>query len=63
MQLRINEMISISGFRKGHIAEQLGISPVTLSNYISGKRKISFEMAVELAYILKCEITDLYEDE
>lgn len=60
MELRINEMIEKSGLRKGYIAKQLEINPNTLSSYISGKRKISLEMAVQLADILNCDITDLY---
>ncbi|MEN2464703.1 helix-turn-helix transcriptional regulator [Ornithinibacillus sp. JPR2-1] len=63
MRLRINEMILNSGLKKGHIAKRLEINPVTLSKYISGERKISLEMAVELADILDCEVTDLYEKE
>lgn len=61
MQLKINEMIDKSGLKKGHIAKQLGINPVTFSRYISGERKISLEMAVRLAEILGCDIKDLYE--
>lgn len=61
MELRINEMILNSGLRKGYVAKQLEINPVTLSNYISGKRKISLEMAVRLAEILNCDVKDLFE--
>lgn len=61
MKLLINEVILKSGIKKGYIAKQLEINPVTLSNYISGKRKISLEMAVELSRILNCKIDDLYE--
>ncbi len=61
IQLKINEMILKSGLKKGHIAKQLEINPVTLSNYISGKRKISLEMAIKLADILNCKVDDLYE--
>lgn len=60
VKLKINEAIMKSGYRKGFIAKELGINPNTLSSYISGKRKISLEMAVELADILNCQITDLY---
>lgn len=60
MELRINEMINKSGLKKKYVADQLGINPVTLSNYIYGKRKIPLETAVELADLLQCEITDLY---
>ena len=61
MELKINEEIIKSGLMKKHVAKELGINPVTLSNYINGKRKISLELAVKLAAILDCEVTDLYE--
>jgi len=60
MELKINEMILNSGLKKGYVAKQLGINPVTLSNYISGKRKIPLETAVQLAAILNCKVDDLY---
>jgi len=63
LKLKINEMILKSGLRKGHIANKLEINPNTLSSYISGKRKISLEMAVELAKILNCDVNDLYKEE
>jgi DNA-binding XRE family transcriptional regulator len=61
MRLKINEAIEKSGYMKKYIAKELDINPVTMSNYISGKRKITLELAVKLAEILKCDITDLYE--
>lgn len=63
MRLKINEMILKSGLKKTYIAKELGINPVTLSNYISGKRKISLELAVKLADILNCKVEDLYDRE
>lgn len=63
MQLKIDEMILRSGMKKKHIAKELGIDPNTLSRYINGKRKISLEMAVELAKILNCKVDDLYKEE
>lgn len=61
MELKINEMIAKSGLKKGYIAKQLGINPVTFSRYISGERKIPLETAIHLAELLNCDIRDLYE--
>lgn len=61
MKLLLDEEILKSGIKKGYIAKQLEINPVTLSNYISGKRKISLEMTVKLATILNCKVDDLYK--
>lgn len=63
MELKINEAIIKSGYRKGYIAKELGINPNTLSSYISGKRKITLEKAVELADLLNCKVDDLYDRE
>jgi len=59
MELNINEMIKKSGMKKEYIAKKMGISRVTLTNYISGRTPITLVKAVELAGILNCEVTDL----
>lgn len=60
MKLRINEEIIKSGYLKKYVAKEIGVDPNTLSRYINGKRKISLELAVKLAEVLKCEVADLY---
>lgn len=61
MKLKIDEMIKERGFLKKHVAKQMGINPNTLSKYITGKRKITLETAIQLADTLNCEVSDLYE--
>ncbi len=46
-------------YTQTYVASQLGISPRTYSHYESGDRKISLEMAIELARILKVDMNTL----
>ena len=59
----IKKVIWKSGFRKGYIAEQMGIAPSNISNWISGDRKPSKPNIRMLCKILKCKVKDLGLDE
>lgn len=61
MKLLINERIKESGFKKGYIAEQLGVNKDTLSNWVHNRSMIPLNKAVQLADILGCDIKDLYK--
>jgi DNA-binding transcriptional regulator YdaS (Cro superfamily) len=45
------------------LARRLGVNESTVSRWISGERKMSYEHAVEVARILNCHAEDLYEME
>ena len=58
----IKKVIWKSGFRKGYIAEQMGIAQSNISNWISGDRKPSKPNIRMLCKILKCKVKDLFPE-
>ena len=59
----IKKVIWDSGLRKGYIAEQMGIVPSNISNWISGERTPSSKNIRMLCKILKCKVKDLFPDD
>ena len=59
----IKKVIWDSGLRKGFIAEQMGIVPSNISNWISGDRKPSKPNIRMLCRLLKCKVKDLFPDD
>ena len=57
---RIDEVIWDSGYRKGYIAEQMGVQPSHISMWISEDRKPSKSRIRQLCKLLKCKVKDLY---
>ena len=45
------------------LAEQVGISPITLSRYMKGHRRVPFELVCRMAEALECTPNDLIYDE
>lgn len=42
------------------LAERLGLSQQMISHYINGRKVMSLEVAYNIAFILGCDIEDLY---
>jgi len=61
MKLIIEELIESSGLKKRYIAKQINVNENTITNWINGKSYPRLDQAVKLAYILNCEVNDLYE--
>ena len=58
----IEQVIWDSGYRKGYVAEQMGIVQSTISMWISGNRIPSKPRIRMLCKILKCKVRDLYPE-
>ena len=58
----IKKVIWDSGLRKNYIAEQMGVVPSNLSNWMSGYRMPSKPKIRMLCRILKCKVKDLYPE-
>ena len=56
----IEQVIWSSGFRKGYVAEQMGVPASNISMWISGSRIPSKPRIRMLCKILKCTVVDLY---
>lgn len=61
IKMKLNELFEEKGIRKKHVAKQIGVDATTISNWVSGKSYPKLNQAVQLADILNCDITDLYE--
>jgi transcriptional regulator with XRE-family HTH domain len=57
--LGLDRAIKEKGLKKRDIAEKIGCSPVTISNYISGKREIDDETAEKLSKIIGIPVSEL----
>ena len=58
----IEKVIWKSGFRKGYIAEQMGVVQSNISMWIAGDRIPSKPRIRMLCKILKCKVKDLYPE-
>ena len=58
----IEQVIWDSGYRKGYVAEQMGIVQSTISMWISGNRIPSKPRIRMLCKILECKVRDLYPE-
>lgn len=63
MKSRIGYWIETRGYKKGYIANKLGISRQQLSNWIGDRSHPTIEKAFELSKLLNCKVDDLYEEE
>lgn len=59
---KAEELIVLSGLRRGYIIDQLETSPPTFSRWMKEETLIPFVKAVELAIILNCDVNDLYKE-
>lgn len=58
----IKQVIWDSGYRKGYIAQQLGVHPSDISSYITGARVPSKERIRAMCKLLNCKVKDLFPD-
>lgn len=63
MKLTLEEPIKNSGLRKAYIANELGVSADTLTNWIKNRSMIPLDKAVKLANVLRCKLEELYVEE
>lgn len=52
----IKKLLIDNNLKQNELAELMGISEQHVSNIITGRRKITFETAVELSIVLKADI-------
>ena len=43
------------------LAEKIGVTKQQINHYIKNRRIMSIQIAANIAYVLDCEIMDLYE--
>lgn len=60
VKLRIKELIEDKGFTQAHVARQLGVSPMTVSGWATGKRYPTIEALDALAMLLDVNIVEFF---
>lgn len=59
---RINEVIATkikqSGLKKNYVAEQVGITPSTMTRIITGKRKVMADELISFCSVLSVDISE-----
>jgi DNA-binding XRE family transcriptional regulator len=63
IRLTIEEAIMKSGLKKKYIVENMKINKDTLTNWCKNRSIPKLDQAVKLAYLLNCDIKDLYINE
>ncbi|GKU81180.1 helix-turn-helix transcriptional regulator [Niallia sp. NCCP-28] len=61
LKSRIGELLRISKYRREYILKEIGVSPNTLTNWVTGKTYPTMDKAYILAKLLECKLEDLYE--
>jgi transcriptional regulator with XRE-family HTH domain len=56
----LQELLDGRGWNQVQLADRTGISKSQISDYINGRRKMSYKSAALIAFVLKCHIEDLY---
>lgn len=59
MKLRIKEVAKSKGYSMKELANLVGVIPMTLSNYQTGKRNVGIMDLKKIANVLDCEISEL----
>jgi len=58
---KIGEVLKLRGLKQKYLAEQLSLSPVMISLYVTNKRQPKLKTLIRISQILKVEINDLIE--
>lgn len=58
---KIKRMLHIRNMTQGQLAAELGISEVVLSRYITGARIPSSYLVYQIANILNCDVSCLFD--
>jgi transcriptional regulator with XRE-family HTH domain len=60
--LRIKEVLKLKNIKQQQLADQLGVSKVTVSYWCNNQTNPSLDTLKQISIILKVKITDLIKD-
>lgn len=60
--LRIKEVLKLKNIKQQQLADQLGVSKVTVSYWCNNQTNPSLDTLKQISIILKVKITDLFKD-
>ena len=58
---RIRVILAYKMVTKTHLAEQLGVSKMTISRWCTNTTQPSAQQLIEISQVLQCDLKDLYE--
>lgn len=58
---RIRVILADKMVTKTHLAEQLGVSKMTISRWCTNTTQPSAPLLIEISQVLQCDLKDLYE--
>jgi len=58
---RIRVILADKMVTKTHLAEQLGVSKMTISRWCTNTTQPSAPQLIEISQVLQCDLKDLYE--
>ena len=58
---RIRVILADKMVTKTHLAEQLGVSKMTISRWCTNTTQLSAPQLLEISQVLQCDLKDLYE--
>ena len=62
VKLRIKQLIASKGLTQAVVAQRLGVAPMTVSGWCTGRAYPSIEMLERIANVLEVKITEFFED-
>jgi transcriptional regulator with XRE-family HTH domain len=59
--LKIKQILELRGLKQKWLADKLGVTEVTISNWVNNRTYPSIETLISISNVLKIEVKDLFE--
>ena len=59
--LKIKQILELRGLKQKWLADKIGVTEVTISNWVNNKTYPSIETLLSISTVLKIEVKDLFE--
>lgn len=63
MNNKLKSLLDEKGIKQKWLADQMGLSVSSISNYVKGKRKLSKSKAIAIASVLNVELKEVQDEE
>ena len=59
--LKIKQILEIRGLKQKWLADKIGVTEVTISNWVNNRTYPSIETLINISKVLNVEVKDLFE--
>jgi DNA-binding XRE family transcriptional regulator len=59
--LKIKQILELRGLKQKWLADKIGVTEVTISNWVNNRTYPSIETLLSISNVLKIEVKDLFE--